>query len=73
MEYYGHFKAMSEQAAEKEMPGRTLSIRAGQIVGPYDYTDRLPYWIKRIAEGGDVLAPGRRDRQIQMNDTKDLA
>lgn len=37
MEYYGHFKAMSEQAAEKEMPGRTLSIRAGQIVGPYVY------------------------------------
>jgi len=73
MEYYGHFKALSELAVEKEMPGRTLSIRAGQIVGPYDYTDRLPYWIKRIAEGGEVLAPGRRERQIQLIDTKDLA
>lgn len=73
MEYYGHFKALSERAVEKEMPGRNLSIRAGQIVGPYDYTDRLPYWIKRIAEGGNVLAPGRPERPVQIIATQDMA
>ncbi|MFS0668276.1 hypothetical protein AB1L12_10155 [Peribacillus frigoritolerans] len=55
------------------MPGKVLSIRAGQIVGPYDYTDRMPYWLKRIAEGGEVLAPGRPGRPIQIIDARDLA
>ncbi|WP_330219522.1 NAD-dependent epimerase/dehydratase family protein [Peribacillus muralis] len=72
-EYYGPLKSLGERAAEKELPGKVLSIRAGQIVGPYDYTDRLPYWIKRIAEGGEILSPGRPDRPIQIIDARDLA
>ncbi|MEY9865751.1 NAD-dependent epimerase/dehydratase family protein [Peribacillus sp. RS7] len=72
-EYYGPLKSLSEKAAEKELPGKVLSIRAGQIVGPYDYTDRLPYWLKRIAEGGEVLSPGRPGRPIQFIDARDLA
>ncbi len=72
-EYYGPLKALSEKAVEKEMPEKVLVIRAGQIVGPYDYTDRLPYWIKRISQGGEVLAPGRPERPIQIIDAKDLA
>lgn len=72
-EYYGHLKALSEKAAEKEIPGKVLVIRAGQLVGPYDYTDRLPYWINRISQGGEVLAPGRPQRPIQIIDVKDLS
>ncbi|MGE7761186.1 SDR family oxidoreductase [Peribacillus sp. NPDC097895] len=72
-EYYGPLKSLSEKAAEKELPGKVLSIRAGQIVGPYDYTDRLPYWLKRIAEGGEILSPGRPGRPIQIIDVRDLA
>lgn len=72
-EYYGHLKALCEKAAETEMPNRVFVVRPGLIVGPYDYTDRLPYWIKRITEGGEVLAPGRPERLIQMIDAKDLA
>ncbi|MFJ7931247.1 NAD-dependent epimerase/dehydratase family protein [Peribacillus sp. NPDC096448] len=72
-EYYGPLKSLSEKVAEKELPGKVLSIRAGQIVGPYDYTDRLPYWLKRIAEGGEILAPGRPGRPIQVIDARDLA
>lgn len=41
-EYYGPLKSLCEKAAEKELPGKVLSTRAGEIVGPYDYTDRLP-------------------------------
>ena len=72
-EYYGPLKALSEKTAEQALPGKVLIVRAGQIVGPYDYTDRLPYWVKRVAEGGEVLAPGRPERPIQMIDAQDLA
>ncbi|WP_042143378.1 NAD-dependent epimerase/dehydratase family protein [Paucisalibacillus sp. EB02] len=72
-EYYGHLKAMSEKTIEKSFPGKVLNIRPGLIVGPYDYTDRFSYWIKRVAEGGEVLAPGRPERSIQFIDVRDLA
>ena len=72
-EYYGHFKALCEQIAEKNMPGRVLNVRAGQLIGPNDYTDRVPYWIHRIAKGGKVLAPGNPNRRVQVIDNKDLA
>ncbi|HZG66597.1 MAG TPA: hypothetical protein VEZ12_07625, partial [Herpetosiphonaceae bacterium] len=51
-------KALCEQAAEAAMPGRVLNIRPGLIVGPYDPTDRFTYWVRRVAKGGKVLAPG---------------
>jgi len=72
-EYYGPLKVLSEEAAENELPGKVLVIRAGQLVGPHDYTDRLPYWVKRVSEGGTILAPGRKKRQIQIIDVRDLA
>ncbi|MEH7505931.1 NAD-dependent epimerase/dehydratase family protein [Neobacillus drentensis] len=72
-EYYGHFKALCEQIAEKNMPGRVLNVRAGQLIGPNDYTDRIPYWIHRIAKGGKVLVPGNQNRRVQVIDNKDLS
>jgi 2'-hydroxyisoflavone reductase len=72
-EYYGQFKALCEEIAEKNMPGRVLNVRAGQLIGPNDYTDRIPYWIHRIAAGGKVLAPGNPKRPVQMIDNQDLA
>ena len=39
----------------------------------FDYTDRLPYWIQRVAKGGKVLVPGRKDRPVQIVDIKDVA
>lgn len=70
---YGPLKALCEQTLEATMPGRVLSIRAGLIVGPYDYSDRFTYWPTRIARGGEVLAPGRPKRPIQLIDVRDLA
>lgn len=72
-ELYGGLKALCEQAAEDVMPGRVLIIRPGLIVGPHDYTDRFTYWPVRVARGGEVLAPGRPDRFIQLIDVRDLA
>ncbi len=72
-EYYGALKVLCEREAEKHWPGRVLHVRAGQLVGPFDYTDRLPYWVQRAAQGGKVLVPGRPDRPVQLIDVKDIA
>lgn len=72
-EVYGALKVLCERAAEKAMPGRVLSARAGLIVGPYDPTGRFTYWVHRIARGGDVLAPEPRDQTVQLVHGRDLA
>ncbi len=72
-EHYGGLKVGCERAAEAAMPGRTLVVRPGMIVGPHDYTDRFPYWRRRVAEGGEVLAPGYPEQQVQLIDARDLA
>ncbi|MBN2550253.1 MAG: NAD-dependent epimerase/dehydratase family protein [Anaerolineales bacterium] len=72
-ETYGPLKALCEQAAEAELPGRVLIIRPGLIVGPYDRSDRFTYWPWRVDCGGQVLAPGRPERGLQFIDVRDLA
>jgi 2'-hydroxyisoflavone reductase len=42
------------------------------IVGPYDDTGRFPYWVGRMARGGEVLAPGRPDVEMRLIDARDL-
>lgn len=70
---YGAHKALCERAAEAAMPGRVLHVRPGLIAGPYDPTDRFTYWPRRVARGGEVLAPGRPERAVQFIDARDLA
>ncbi|MFF8829152.1 NAD-dependent epimerase/dehydratase family protein [Streptomyces sp. NPDC015131] len=52
---------------------RVLLGRAGLIVGPWENVGRLPWWLRRIARGGPVLAPGPRDLPLQYIDVRDLA
>jgi 2'-hydroxyisoflavone reductase len=70
---YGPLKALCEQVVEEALPGRTLVVRPGLIVGPYDPTDRFSYWPYRVARGGEILAPGRPERPVQVIDARDLA
>ncbi len=70
---YGPLKALSEQAAQREMPGRVMVVRPGLIVGPGDKTDRYTYWPVRAARGGDILAPGDGKTFVQFVDVRDLA
>ncbi|MEK6337467.1 MAG: NAD-dependent epimerase/dehydratase family protein [Acidobacteriota bacterium] len=72
-EMYGGLKALCEQELSEVLTDRVLIIRPGLIVGPYDYTDRFTYWVKRVASGGEVLAPGRPDHYVQFIDARDLA
>ncbi len=70
---YGPLKVLSEQAVEAAMPGRTLVIRPGLIVGPHDPTNRFTYWPRRVAQGGDVLAPDGPAHPARFIDARDLA
>jgi 2'-hydroxyisoflavone reductase len=53
--------------------GRTVLARAGLILGPYELVGRMPWWLRRIERGGDVLAPGPADMKLQYIDCRDLA
>ena len=72
-ERYGALKVLCERAVEEELPGRALHVRSGLLVGPHDPTGRLPYWIERVAEGGELLAPGSPVRRVQLIHAADLA
>ncbi|MFC8988027.1 SDR family oxidoreductase [Streptomyces sp. SID9913] len=52
---------------------RSLLVRAGLILGPYENVGRLPWWLTRMARGGPVLAPGPRELPLQYVDARDLA
>jgi 2'-hydroxyisoflavone reductase len=70
---YGPLKALCEQAVEAAFPRRAILIRPGLVVGRYDYTGRFGYWPKRVACGGEVLAPGQPDTRVWLLDARDLA
>ncbi|MDG9709811.1 NAD-dependent epimerase/dehydratase family protein [Streptomyces sp. DH10] len=52
---------------------RSVLVRAGLLLGPYENIGRLPWWLGRTARGGPVLAPGPRDLPLQYVDVRDLA
>lgn len=72
---YGWLKAGCELAAIRAFgPTRTSVLRAGSLVGPHDSaTGRLPWWIARIARGGEVLVPGAPADPMSLIDARDLA
>jgi 2'-hydroxyisoflavone reductase len=72
-ETYGPLKVLCEQAVFSMFPDRSLVVRPGLIVGPFDQSDRFTYWPARTARGGEVLAPGKPDYPVQFIDVRDLA
>ncbi len=72
-ETYGGLKVLCERAAVAAYAHDSLTIvRPTYVVGPADYTYRFPYWVMRIAAGGDVLAPGPVAAPVQVVDTRDM-
>ena len=71
-EVYGAMKVACEHAVT-DGAGSWVVIRPGLIVGPGDRSGRFSYWPNRIAEGGEVLAPGSPDERVQVIDVRDLA
>ncbi len=70
---YGALKGFCEERVRDAFGERALIVRPGLIVGPHDTTDRFPYWPRRLARGGDVLAPGEPTAPVQLIDVRDLA
>ncbi|MBE2292578.1 MAG: SDR family oxidoreductase [Xanthomonadaceae bacterium] len=69
---YGALKALSEAEARRQFGKAVTIVRPGYIVGPRDETDRFTYWPHRVAQGGEVLAPGDGKDPIQVIDGRDL-
>lgn len=73
-ETYGPLKLLCEREITAAFgPQRTLIVRPGLIVGPWDPTDRFTYWPLRFARGGDVLVPDDLEAQAPIVDVRDLA
>jgi nucleoside-diphosphate-sugar epimerase len=71
-EAYGAMKVSCEQAVT-EKAATSVVVRPGLIVGPGDPSGRFSYWPARCAAGGEVLAPGSPDEEVQVIDVRDLA
>jgi 2'-hydroxyisoflavone reductase len=72
-EHYGGLKAVCEREVTQRFGERATIVRPGLIVGPFDPTNRFTYWVRRMADGGEVLVPGPEDRPVQFLDARDLA
>jgi 2'-hydroxyisoflavone reductase len=69
---YGPLKVLAEQEVQRVFGDRALILRPGFITGPYDSIDRMPYWLRRVARGGEVLGPESADFPVQLIDARDI-
>lgn len=70
---YGALKALCEERVLEAFGDRALIPRPGIIAGPYDPTDRFPYWVQRTAREGPFLMPDAAEQPLQLIDARDLA
>ena len=67
---YGGLKALCEDEVVAAFGERAVIVRPGMIVGAHDGTYRFPWWVGRVAAGGEVLYPAQG--HIQLIDARDL-
>jgi 2'-hydroxyisoflavone reductase len=70
---YGRPKAGCENAVTSVFADRALLLRPGVILGPGESVGRVAWWLRRMARGGQVPAPGYLGRPIQPVDVRDVA
>lgn len=70
--WYGPLKVRCERVVEAGFGERALIVRPGYVVGPHDPTDRFTSWVRRVARGGTILAPGDGSDHVQFIDARDL-
>ncbi len=71
--FYGELKALCEDEVRGAVAERALIVRSGLLVGPHDPTERFTYWVRRLADGGEALAPAAPDQPVQVIDARDMA
>jgi 2'-hydroxyisoflavone reductase len=72
-ETYGALKVACERAARRLFGPDTIIVRPTYVIGPRDHTGRFDYWVRRIRQGGRVLAPGDPAAPLQVIDARDHA
>ncbi|GAA0270334.1 SDR family oxidoreductase [Halobacterium noricense] len=75
METYGARKAAGDrivfEAAERGV--NAMSVRPPVVYGPQDYTERLAYWVDRVAEHDEAVVPGDGTNLWQRVYVEDVA
>ncbi|MDH5021550.1 SDR family oxidoreductase [Halobacterium rubrum] len=74
-ETYGARKAAGDrivfEAADRGVPA--MAVRPPVVYGPHDYTERLAYWVDRVAEHDEVVVPGDGTNLWQRVYVEDVA
>jgi 2'-hydroxyisoflavone reductase len=74
-ETYGNRKAegdrIVQQAAEEGV--NAMSVRPCIVYGPYDYTERMDYWLDRVSNHDRVVVPGDGQNLWHRAYVKDVA
>ncbi|MFW5900875.1 MAG: NAD-dependent epimerase/dehydratase family protein, partial [Halodesulfurarchaeum sp.] len=72
---YGNRKAAGDRevrnAAKRGV--NAMSVRPPIVYGPYDYTERLDYWLHRVAEYDRIVVPGDGTNLWQRAYVEDVA
>jgi len=72
-ESYGARKSICEELCIEYFNNRSLIIRPGFLVGPFDPTYRFTYWVMRLKRGDLTLLPNPKDNPFQVLDVRDLS
>jgi len=72
-ETYGALKVTCENIIGQIYGDRCTLLRPQIVVGPHDSSGRFAYWLQRVNQGGEMLAPGDGSDHVQVIDVRDLA
>jgi nucleoside-diphosphate-sugar epimerase len=72
---YGSRKAEGDREifAAADRGVRAMSVRPSVVYGPYDYTERLDYWIDRVGEHNRIVVPGDGGSLYHLSAVGDVA
>jgi 2'-hydroxyisoflavone reductase len=71
-ETYGPLKVACEDIVQDVFAERCALLRPQVVAGRHDPLDRFSYWVRRAAQGGEMLAPGDGSDHVQYIDAGDL-
>lgn len=69
---YGSSKAECERVLRSQLGRRLSVLYPGVLIGPHENVGRLPWWLARFAQGGQIIHP-ELDVPISPIDARDVA
>lgn len=71
--WYGGEKMLAEEVVRQQYPESFGITRCHAILGPRDDGASYHYWLRRLAQNEEVLAPGTGEDPVQYVDVRDVA